>query len=224
MYYFLGIAIIIMAFFLYNYYHFQPKQLLLFKVITSFCFIILGLIAIISKEELSKYTLFMMLGLFSGFVGDIVLGYRKISTKSKNLFIALGIVFFACGHSFYIFAISHFIKNYLVYLIVGCSLIVISFIFIKMARLDCGKVRALMYIYTIITSILISISFLNMIYDPVWFKISTALGILFFASSDYILAFLYFRNSKNHHKVWKRLNLGLYYGGQFLLALSIYLH
>lgn len=224
MYYYLIIAIIILSLFLTFYYRLKPWQILLFKAITSLCFIILGRIAYELNQEADSYFKMMMIGLVFGFAGDVALGAKEVNPENKSKWLFLGISLFFLGHVFYILAMIEFIDNLTLYLIISGLFIILNLFFIYRFQFEFGSAHYLIYPYIIITSIILTITVANAIIDPSYFKIIIALGACGFVGSDYVLSFLYFKMITKYQRLIKRVNLSLYYCGQFLLALSIFLY
>ena len=202
MYYFLGIAIIILGLFLTFYYRLKPVHKLICKGITSLCFVVLAILAYLLNKEAESYFALLMIGILFGFLGDIALGVKEVNLGNKIKWMIFGISLFFIGHVFYI----------------------ITILFIKLLKFNFGRLKVLVYSYTFISSVFLVICALNALYDPSSFKIIIAVGASSFVGSDYVLSFIYFKKINNWKKLIRRLNLTLYYCGQFLLALSIFLY
>lgn len=80
---------------------------LVFKMLGSINFIIFAIICfILNKSSNINYSLYIFGGLSFGFIGDFLLGVRRIA-KNKHLFLIGGSSFFLIGHFMYIGAITY---------------------------------------------------------------------------------------------------------------------
>lgn len=224
MYYYLMVAVFILGLFLCFYYRLKPIQVLLFKTLTSMCFIALGIIAFNLNKDAKPYFNVMIIGLVFGLLGDVALGVKEVNIDNKAKWILLGITLFFIGHLFYIIAMSKFINNIYLYIVISLLLILLNILFTYILKFNFGVAKYLIYPYIIISSVILTITLINAIIDPNHFKLTVALGTIGFVGSDYVLSFLYFKDLNKHQKLIKRINLLLYYCGQFLLALSIFLY
>jgi uncharacterized membrane protein YhhN len=220
----LTISVLILGLFLTYYYKLQKKQVLFLKTLTSVCFIGIGITSYFyNKDSIGFFTLIFS-GLICGLLGDISLGLKEIYHLEARSWFIIGICFFLTGHIFYIIAISQSLNShYYLYIIMILIVMICGFAFSIKLHFDFGSLKGFIYVYLFASSVILVVSVLNAYYDPIRYKIAFAIGATLFIASDYVLSFLYFKKLKpDLKKVLKRINLSLYYIGQFLIALSIY--
>ena len=77
------LALLIISCILYVYFYERKtkKQIFVFKVSTSFFLLMFGLYIFYKEKIYESYNLFIILGLFFGFIGDIFLGLRNLFIK-----------------------------------------------------------------------------------------------------------------------------------------------
>ncbi|NLD26505.1 MAG: hypothetical protein GX661_04005 [Acholeplasmataceae bacterium] len=205
------------------YFKFDKKRVLVLKMLTSTTFLALGIIAsnITTNRD---YAILVMCGLCFGFIGDFLLGMQRVDRKHKKIYFLFGLLAFLIGHCFYISAFSLESHIYAwVYLTVPVlmtlvGIFLLSRVNIKSLAIKCGN-----YLYLFITAMLLTFGVGNLILDSSFLTLVCALGAIFFALSDLLLFFLYFKNPKSRIKMLKTFNIVLYYSAQILLAYSIYL-
>ena len=221
----ISLMIINLSFYIYYFYKAKKRTVLIFKMATSFWFVLLGITAtFLNKDRNNNYALMMIMGLISGFLGDAMLGLRGVFPENKKIYFILGLLLFFIGHIFYssvIITLGTY-KLYL-YLFLGLILTIITIIVLELTKVQLGKLRVVNYIYLFVSACLLSITTLNFLEIQNIGSIITFVGVVFFVTSDFILCYLYFK--KMDFKIYKRLkliNILTYYIGQVLLALSIY--
>lgn len=219
MYLIVFFSILILFLFLFNYKVLSGYRLTVFKVATSLGFIVIGIYSY-SLQDYNLYNLYILIGLFLGFLGDFALGCKHLI--NKTICLVLGLCFFLFGHLFYLLAFLNEIK---INIIIIISIIIVSTIVIRHINKKnfTIKPKSLTYIYLLLSIIVLVTGVANGLIYPQLNSILSLVGIVFFVLSDYILCFLYFGNPTNNLKL-KLTNLALYYCGQVLLALSIYFH
>ena len=75
---------------------------IIFKTIASLFFVALAIYLFVINPGHFYLKLFLVLGLFFGMLGDGLLGFKYITTKTKKIWILAGMFAFAFGHIFYL--------------------------------------------------------------------------------------------------------------------------
>lgn len=194
------------------------------KIITSSCFLTLGLF-LFFKYQITEYDnpLLILIALGFGFFGDIILGLRNLTTKRKKEYFIFGILLFFGGHVLYLIAIFAITTlPYYYYLMVSFAIALIVILFTKIGKLDFQNTKIINYLYLYLSSLLASVAFMNVItnYTSLTFILFGAVSL--FVMSDFLLSFLYFKKmSQQTTKILKTFNIIFYYIGQTLFAISL---
>lgn len=161
-------------------------------------------------------------GLFLGALGDILLNLRFVFNKHGQMFFLAGIAAFLAGHIIYLCSLIMLSKNILVCVIVGAVLaaILLTIIFksfeVKLAFKIFGVLYigavCLMAVFAVVNAIDFGFSTFSLVY---------AIGAVLFLVSDVVLIFNTFGPQQKFSL--RITNLSLYYIGQLLIALSVYL-
>ena len=227
----LVIGIILLTVFLI--FRVQEKRVIavIIKGFTSLCFIITALVAWqTSKIPNNGFGIFILIALFFGLLGDVLLDIKYISKEHSLLFTRLGFVAFGVGHIF--FATGLFIQFYqhemnplyiIVPAVIATILAVFTLLMEKFSPIKYGNMKPFVPTYGILLffTTCIYISF-TIFYG--WQNITLILmsvGFILFTLSDLILNNTYFSSGfdKPIHII---LNHTLYYVAQFLIALSLF--
>lgn len=194
------------------------------KIITSSCFLTLGLF-LFFKYQITEYDnpLLILIALGFGFFGDIILGLRNLTTRRKKEYFIFGILLFFGGHVLYLIAIFAITTlPYYYYLMVSFAIALIVILFTKIGKLDFQNTKIINYLYLYLSSLLASVAFMNVItnYTSLTFILFGAVSL--FVMSDFLLSFLYFKKmSQQTTKIFKTFNIIFYYIGQTLFAISL---
>lgn len=218
------ISVVVLSSFLTLYYRLKPNQVLLYKMATSTCFMIVATLAVVLNQPIVNEWILIVIGLGFGWFGDYFLGKKEIKSKQKKMYFFLGITMFFIGHIFYIFALIPTLGfNAYYYVISSVGLFIALILGSIINRFIFGHTRIANYLYMIVCAVFISFAVLNTIYHPSTFLILIAIGSVLFVASDFVLCFLYFKKiTHRKHQIFKRINLSLYYSAQLLIALSLY--
>ena len=221
----LSLLIISCILYVYFYERITKKQIFIFKVSTSFFLLMFGLYIFYKEKIYESYNLFIILGLFLGFIGDIFLGLRNLFIKYKHLFFVIGIGFFMAGHVAYINAMFMLFKSSVVLLVVlVIMLLLFAIIFTSKTNVKFGKTILICHTYSLLSSIFLSVSLLNAIRLNTLIGFIILFGVINFVLSDFLLSYLYFANlGKTKRKIFKKINIVTYYIAQAILAISIML-
>lgn len=208
---------------LYN--HVNEKKIIALKLITSFLFVLIGFLAFYkSKSYNETYPYLILSALGCGFIGDVILGLRRVYQKSRKILFVLGMSMFLIGHMCNIFAFSLFSSyNFVYYLILSLFLTFIAIVIIQLSHINGENTKPAMYLYMLVCAFVVSYTFFNMIEHSNIYFILIFIGAISFASSDFMLCFLYFKKmNQTSYKVLKKINIATYYIAQTIFALSIY--
>lgn len=197
-------------------------EALLLKTTASFLFMSVAFSSFIANDKAPLYFALIIMGLSCGLIGDIVLDLKIIYKESSSLYQSAGMTAFFVGHIFYIGALIIFGGNFhwmplaaAAALGVGTSLLsqfVLKFKFKEHTVHIYAYAVALFYMAAqscwITYQTGFSVSFLFM-----------GLGGVLFLLSDLVLLMTYYDNRDS--KLFISTNHILYYGAQFLIALSV---
>lgn len=188
---------------------------ILAKAVTSALFVILGAINFIyvfaETKEKRKFSIFMLIGLFFAFLGDVVLYYE----------FCVGAALFATGHILFFVAYIFNEKFNWKDLIPAAIIFVISLLIILIAPVL--KINVLMkvvaIVYALIISIMLGKAIANLIRNRSALNIVILIGSALFYFSDLMLLFARFGGIY----ACSVLCLSTYYPAEILLAISILL-
>lgn len=202
---------------------------IIFKAIASLWFVALGLVLFFMKEGHFLFKLFIVLGLFFGFLGDVLLGFKYITTKTKNIWILAGMFAFALGHISYIIAlfIEYYVPGNVLFIVlpfITAGLLSTIYMFIsKKVGISFGKMLpfGLFYLFCL-TSMLSTAFYMTLLHG---FTIVTAImflsGAVCFATSDSMLTGAYFKAGKRS-KPYNAIYSVFYYLAQFTIAFALF--
>lgn len=204
---------------------------IIFKTIASLFFVAVAVVCLCLKTEGPFYfKLFTIIGLSLGLLGDVLLGFKYITTKTKKIWILAGMFAFAFGHIAYFVGllISFYVKGNPLYMILSFTLPIILIlgymVVAKKAGINFGKgmlLFAIFYLYclTAMVSTSFSMALLHRFSIPslaIFFA-----GSLCFMTSDFMLTGSYFKEGKRS-KAYNATYSIFYYVAQFLIALSLF--
>jgi hypothetical protein len=202
---------------------------IIFKTIASLFFVALGIYCAVIAPGPVPFKVWLVLGLFFGMLGDTLLGFKYITTKTKNIWILAGMFAFAFGH------ISYIVALFVGYYVPGngwfialpfITAVVLSSIYMVISRrvgITFGKLLpfGLFYLFCL-TSMVSTSLYMNVLsgfshLNLVLFFI----GAIFFAASDSMLTGAYFKAGKRS-KPYMAIYSVFYYIAQFLIAFSLF--
>ena len=201
------------------------------KGFVSLLFIVTAIVAWqTSNDPSNKFGMFVLIGLFFGLLGDILLDVKFILKDRELLFTILGFLAFLFGHFSYIsglfFTFFDFSRNIFYILlpaIVSVVLMVVTLLLEKFTAIKYQKMKPFVILYSIAlffcTTVYISTAF-----QTGW-SITTldimAISLIFFALSDLILNNTYFASGFDGPG-FIISNHVLYYLAQFAIAASLF--
>ena len=196
------------------------KLAALLKTIAAIIFVLIGFFGY--KASTNKhYTIFVLLGLVFGALGDVLHAIRFVFPKYKMAFFGVGTVLFMVGHVLYLVALVSLSPNPILNVIAGVCLAAIYFLwFIKSteAKLFYYFI-GFIYIFSIVIMVAVALgnAFILPNSKANWFY---AVGALFFLASDTQNILYTFGNKKTYPI--RIGNLVAYYIGQTLIAMSLF--
>lgn len=187
----------------------------LFKGLASLCFVLLGLLS----GDGSHMARLIIVGLVLGCVADVLLNLRWVFKEKGQMIFLVGILVFLSGHIFYLAAILPLSSNWVVCFLIGAALtaLLMMWIFKRIAAKKAFKIFGVFYIGAIVLLNCVAVG--NLIGSPSAFTALFALGAVFFLVSDIVLILNTF-GSESRQSL-RITNIGLYYVGQLLIALSL---
>lgn len=202
---------------------------IVFKTIASLFFVALGIYCAAITPGSVPFKVLLVLGLFFGMLGDTLLGFKYITTKTKNVWILAGMFAFAFGHIFYVAALftGYYVPGNPWFIALPfLTAIVLSSIYMVISRkvgIHFGKLLpfGLFYLFCLTTMVSTSL-YMNILngfshVNVVMFFI----GAVFFAASDCMLTGAYFKAGKRS-KAYMAIYSVFYYVAQFVIAFSLF--
>ena len=174
------------------------------------------------RSDLLKATLFILLGLSSGFMGDLVLALRPLQSREKDKTVIIyGIISFSLGHVFYLLALFS-ISNFGIFSVVlGLVMTLIMIIMSKVLGFEMGIAKVPSFMYAFLIFMMVGQTLLlgnQQSYGT--FSLLFIAGAVLFAMSDLILSPIYFKQMNQKWMI--AMNLITYYGAQILIAASVF--
>ncbi len=227
MFYYIVLAVGVVVSFIFCYQRrlgFSIKNLL-FKSVSSLCYLLTAVFALIHNSETYTYGSLIIMGGALGLVGDILLDLKGVYKQDEKVYLKGGFIFFLVGHIFYTCAVIYSlrIKWWLVLISVVVSA-VIGYATVAMAnvmKVHYGAYRRIVAVYvaflamtTVISIIAVFVSSFQKGY------ILMAVGSVLFLLSDAVLSNTFFGRG-NDKPIHYFINHFLYYAGQYLIAASV---
>lgn len=203
---------------------------IIFKTVASTFFVALGAYLFVYIPGHFLFKLFVLLGLIFGLLGDVFLGFKYITAKTKKLWILLGLFVFSFGHICYIAGVfvEYYIPGNVLYLILPfITALVIGAIYMfvasKMGVKFGGSMLPFAIYYLFCLTTMVSSAF----YMALLHKFNIINVILFFVGavcfgvSDFMLTGAYFKKGQRS-KTYMAVYSIFYYIAQFMIAFSIF--
>lgn len=192
------------------------------KGLASLCFVGIGLLTrktIMTGACDLKTSGLIVAGLIVGCIADVMLNLRMVFKEKGQLIFLAGILVFLTGHILYLAAVMPENDNKLVCIIAAAVLtaLIMIWIFKRITAKTAFKIFGVVYIGAIVLLNCIAVS--NLISAPLTFEICFAAGAALFLVSDIVLILNTF--GPEFRQSLRNTNIGLYYAGQILIALSI---
>ena len=210
-------------------YNNDARSRFILKIITSFSFVVLGVVIIVEQKGsfAETYSLSILGALALAFLGDFGLGQyhlsHPINKLDKSHWQEIGFVFFSLSQIVYIvtfFRQFHFYPGYLLVPFVG--LILMFFIITRLKAFNKRR-TALIMVYTFLLTFMMA-STLSAAQATGFNNLGITLCVAgsLFAISDFTLIFKYY-----YHKLRKLTTVVsciTYYAAQLLFAFSLYFY
>lgn len=201
---------------------------LLSKTLASLAFVALALVGAY-YSGFNLVSLFIILGLIFGMIGDIVLDLKIVYKNDEKSYLNAGMLSFGLGHVMYFVATILYALNivdstkllYLALIGVAFALLVTIFIGVfgkSLLKLDFGEFKIQSLAYSFILSFMSAFSVAVAVFKPIF--LIFALGIVFIFLSDLVLSMQYF-GGKQDSKFLTIVNHSVYYLGQIAIAFSL---
>ena len=200
------------------------------KTTASLAFVATALVGAYSAG-LKLVSLFVLLGLIFGLIGDIVLDLKIIYKSQQSQYLNAGMLSFGLGHIMYMVATilysnNLFFKDINTFYIIlvgfgfaGIVTVLIAILAKPVLKIDFGNFKYQSLAYTFILSFMSAFSVIVGFFSPIF--LIFALGIIFIFISDLILSLQYF-GGKQDSKLLTILNHAIYYIGQIAIAFSLF--
>lgn len=193
------------------------------KALASVGFVGLGLVMFFGYSPANWKSIFVILGLVMGLVGDVLLDFKVVQKEKSDTFLNWGMLAFGVGHMFYFIYLVLKLPEFNVWgLIIAIGVAaLITFAIIKfiapLMKLDFGKFKWQSAAYSFVLSFVMLYAITCAVLTPSFWLIALGLSLIFV--SDLILSTMYF-GGKQDDKLLCILNHGIYYLGQIAIALS----
>lgn len=192
---------------------------LILKIIASMFFILTALVTTYEKNNFS-YGVFIISALIFGLLGDILLDLKWMYPKEKTAYLFSGFFAFIFGHIIFlitlVFQYDFSLKILPLPLLMSLVVAILIAVLEKHMHLKYGKFKILCMFYGFLITLVTTISgFISFKINPLFF-----IGLILFLISDLILSVTYFGENKNTAPMIASNHL-LYYGAQYLIAISI---
>lgn len=202
------------------------------KILASFSFMVLGFVGTF-VNRMTNFSLFVLLGLLCGLIGDFVLDNKVVYKEHQNIYLNTGMLSFGVGHVFYFVAATIIavaigrakesnISTLNMLVSLGVSLVLTTGIMLmsKPMKLNFGKFFYQTIAYSLVLTFMSCYSVMLAIAVPVLWTF--AVGICLIFVSDLVLSTMYFGGQESN-KLLIVLNHAIYYAGQIFIAITLFL-
>ncbi|MBQ7058904.1 MAG: lysoplasmalogenase [Firmicutes bacterium] len=185
------------------------------KGLASLCFVLLGVLS----SPGTPIARLIVIGLILGLIADVLLNLRYVFMEKGQLVFLVGILVFLSGHILYLAAVLPISGKWLICLIAAVILtaLLMWWILSKITAKMAFKIFGIVYIGAIV--FLNCAAIYNLIVKSSAFTWLFAAGAVLFLISDVVLILNTF-GGKSRFSL-RVTNIGLYYIGQMLIALSL---
>ena len=198
----------------------KPAFNILLKAIASFSFLTLGLVCTFVNNNFNYGVMFILIGLASSVFGDMFLGYKEFKNEFEDASLYSGFGAFCVTQCMYLIGMILIYDFTIWAFLIGAVITLVILLSEKMMKLNFDKFRIIVSIYSILLMTVLGQGIMN--FALIGYSLAGLLfmlGFIFFALSDLILSFIYFR--KDSKDILTILNLLTYYVGQILIATAI---
>lgn len=224
----MAIAALVIGYFLYERIKKYSVKATIIKSIASLLFLSVAAVSFIYKGY-HILTVFVILGGLLGLLGDIWLELKCVYPSDDKIYTYAGFTAFGLGHVLYV--VGMFLEfyhdgnalNFIIPVLVGIIFAFIVLLMEKPLKLQYGKLKWIVFIYSVLLALnassCMSLLILNQ-FEPAGLIVLFAGGV-FFILSDLILSGTYFGIGKDR-PIDFILNISIYYISQFLIAFSLF--
>lgn len=190
------------------------------KGLAALLFCVIGTAAFLGASVNRGFAKLVVIGLYCGMLGDILLNLRFVFPKLGQKIFLLGVAAFLSGHILYLCAIVPLSRNLMLCLGVGVVLAaaLLAWIFKTLTVKLAFKIFGVLYIGAIVLMTAVAVG--NVISSSGAAAWMHAVGAALFTLSDIVLIFNTF--GKEQKFSLRITNLSLYYLGQLLIASSLF--
>ena len=195
----------------------QYVAAVILKGLASLCFVAIGAFC----SPWNHVATLIVAGLIIGSTADVLLNLRMVFEEKGQPIFLVGILVFLTGHILYLAAVFPLCPYKAACVIIGIILtaLLMIWIFKRVTAKPALKIFGVVYIGAIMLLNCVAIG--NVISAPSPFNIMFAVGAVFFLVSDIVLILNTF--GSEFKQSLRNTNIGLYYIGQILIALSLQL-
>ena len=203
---------------------FNSKNVI-FKTISSLCFIFTAVCALTYNPAALTYGALIIMGGALGMAGDIVLDLKGVYKDDEQLYLKSGFLFFLFGHIFYFTAIIYTAKLRWTHVLIAVGISALlgigNVLTGPIMKLDFGKLKGLVGIYggfLFMTTVISVIAMITSGFATTY--IIMTVGAVLFLLSDLVLSGTYFGTCKDRPFDYF-INHFLYYAAQYVIASSV---
>ena len=195
----------------------QYVAAVILKGLASLCFVAIGAFC----SPWNHVATLIVAGLIIGSTADVLLNLRMVFEEKGQPIFLVGILVFLTGHILYLAAVFPLCPYKAACVIIGIIMtaLLMVWIFRRVTAKPAFKIFGVVYIGAIMLLNCVAIG--NVIASPSPFNIMFAVGAVFFLVSDIVLILNTF--GSEFRQSLRNTNIGLYYIGQILIALSLQL-
>lgn len=221
----LGVGVVVSFIFCYQRRKGFSVNNLLFKSVSSLCYLLTAVFALINNKDAYTYGSLIIMGGALGLVGDILLDLKGIYKSEEKIYLKGGFIFFLVGHIFYTCAIIYSLKIkwwlVLIAAVVSVLIGIGTVLSANLMKVHYGAFRRIVAVYvaflamTTVTSVIsVFVSHFQKGY------VLLMIGSVLFLLSDAVLSNTFFGRGKDK-PIHFFINHFLYYAGQYLIAASV---
>lgn len=203
---------------------------IIFKTIASLLFVALGIYLFITVPGHFLLKLFLLLGLIFGMLGDVLLGFKYITTKTKHIWILAGMFAFAFGHIFYLIGLflEYYVPGQILFIflpfITSICLCGVYMVISRKVGINFGPKMlpfGLFYLFCLM-SMLSTAFYMTLLHGfSIIQSVMFFCGAICFATSDCMLTGSYFKKGQRP-KAYQATYSVFYYLAQFIIAFSLF--
>ena len=199
---------------------------LLLKTLASFAFMTTAFVGAY-LYGFGIETLFILIGLLFGMVGDIVLDLKYCHREQEYLYTNTGMLSFGLGHVMYfvvtMMVLSLFTDKSWLYVLMSVCIAVLATIGItlmsKKMKFDFGRYFKQTVAYTFILTFMVAITVTTTVINPAFWRLM--LGVVLIFVSDLVLSTIYF-GGQEKNGLLVILNHVIYYAGQLMICMYLF--